>query len=427
MPEPISARRLALDVLDLVLGERRPLDEAFAGHPALAALSARDRSHARLLVATVLRRLGQIDAALDAFLRARPKPLRVMNLLRLGAAQLLFLLTPPHAAVAESVALATGREAFARGLVNAVLRRIAGEAAALVAAQDAARLNTPDWLWQAWCEAYGEGVARRIAEAHLAEPPLDLTVKEHAEVWARRLEATPLHGSTLRRAAGGAIEELPGYRDGAWWVQDAAAALPARLLPDVAGRSVLDLCAAPGGKTAQLAVAGAKVIALEASAKRAERLGANLARLELGAEVVIADARDWRPPAPVARLLLDAPCTATGTIRRHPDIAWHKTRDDVLRLATLQRQLLAAAVAMLEPAGIMVYASCSLQPEEGALVIERALADGLPAERLPVTPEELAGLPVELDAAGDVRTLPCQLADQGGLDGFFIARLRRLG
>jgi 16S rRNA (cytosine967-C5)-methyltransferase len=390
-------------------------------------LSAPDRGHARLLVATTLRRLGQIDTALDTLLRARPKPLRVMNLLRLGAAQLLFLLTPAHAAVAESVALATGRAAFARGLVNAVLRRLAREGAALIAAQDAPRLNTPDWLWQAWSAAYGEDQARAIAAAHLLEPPLDLTVKGDAEVWARRLDASALHGSTLRRAAGGPIEELPGYASGAWWVQDAAAALPARLLPDLAGRTVLDLCAAPGGKTAQLAAAGARVIALEASPKRAERLSANLARLALAAEVVIADAREWRPPAPAARLLLDAPCTATGTIRRHPDIAWHKTRADVTRLAGLQRQLLEAALDMLMPGGIMIYASCSLQPEEGVLLIERALADGLPAERLAIAPDELGGLGVELTAAGDVRTLPSHLPEQGGLDGFFIARLRRRG
>jgi len=427
MPERHSARRVALDVLDLVLGERGPLDEVFAGHPHLVTLSARDRGHARLLVATTLRRLGQIDTALDALLRARPKPLRVMNLLRLGATQLLFLMTPAHAAVAESVALATGREAFARGLVNAVLRRLAREGAVLIAGQDAARLNTPDWLWQAWSEAYGEDQARAIAQTHLLEPPLDLTVKGDAEVWARRLDAIPLHGCTLRRAAGGPIEELPGYAGGAWWVQDAAAALPAGLLPDLAGRTVLDLCAAPGGKSAQLAAAGARVIALEASARRAERLSVNLARLDLAAEVVVADARDWRPPAPAPRLLLDAPCTATGTIRRHPDILWHKTPADITRLAGLQRQLLEAALDMLMPGGIMVYASCSLQPEEGVLLIDRALAEGLPAERLAIAPDELGGLGVEITAAGDVRTLPCHLPEQGGLDGFFIARLRRRG
>jgi 16S rRNA (cytosine967-C5)-methyltransferase len=425
---PISARRVALDVLDLVLGERRPLDDVFAGHPQLGRLAARDRAYTRLLAATTLRRLGQIDAALDRFLRTPPKSLRVRNLLRLGAVQLLFLGTPAHAAVGETVALASGHESFARGLANAVLRRVASEGKALIEAQDPPRLNTPDWLWQSWSEAYGEERARAIASAHLVEPPLDLTVKEHPEVWARRLDAVHLYGNTLRRAAGGAIEDLPGYADGAWWVQDAAAALPAWLLPDeIAGRTVIDLCAAPGGKTAQLAAAGARVIAVEASPKRAERLSANLQRLRLGAEVVVADARDWRPQHPVGRLLLDAPCTATGTIRRHPDIAWHKTPADVARLAALQRRLLVAAADMLAPGGTLVYASCSLQPEEGAELIEAAFAEGLPLERWPVAPEELGGLAVDLTLAGEIRTLPCHLAGEGGLDGFFIARLRRRG
>ncbi len=424
---PISARRIALDVLDLVLGEQRPLDDVLAGHPRHSLLASRDRAHARLLAATTLRRLGQIDAVLDRFLRATPKSIRVRNLLRLGAVQLLFLGTPAHAAVGETVALANGRLGFARGLANAVLRRVAREGPGLIETQDAARLNTPDWLWQSWSQAYGEERARAIALAHLVEPPLDLTVREQPEAWARRLDADPLYGHTLRRPAGGAIEDLPGFADGAWWVQDGAAALPARLLPEIAGRTVIDLCAAPGGKTAQLAAAGASVIALEASPKRAERLIANLDRLRLGAEVVIADACEWRPARPADRLLLDAPCTATGTIRRHPDIAWHKTPADVARLAQLQRRLLAAATLMLAPGGALVYASCSLQPEEGIGLIDAALADGLPLERWPVAPEELSGLAVELTAAGEVRTLPCHLAEKGGLDGFFIARLRARG
>ncbi len=424
---PNGARRVALDVLDLVLGDRRPLDEVLAGHPKQGLLAARDRAHARLLAATTLRRLGQIDAVLDRFLRATPKSIRVRNLLRLGAVQLLFLRTPAHAAVGETVALASGRESFARGLANAVLRRVAREGQALVEAQDAARLNTPDWLWQSWSAAYGEERARAIAQTHLIEPPLDLTVKDHPEIWAGRLDAEHLYGLTLRRAAGGAVEDLPGYADGAWWVQDGAAALPARLLPEVAGQVVIDLCAAPGGKTAQLAAAGARVIALEASPRRAERLSANLQRLGLGAEVVVADARDWRPEHPAPRLLLDAPCSATGTIRRHPDIAWHKTPADVLRLAQLQRQLLDSAALMLAPGGALVYASCSLQPEEGALLIEAALEGGLPLERWPIAAEELGGLAVERTPAGEVRTLPCHLAGRGGLDGFFIARLRARG
>jgi 16S rRNA (cytosine967-C5)-methyltransferase len=425
MAAPMSARRLALDVLDRVLGEQRPLDETFAGHPRLGTLAARDRAFARLLLTTALRRLGQIDALLDRFLRASPKSIRARDILRLGAAQLLFLETPAHAAVAETVALASGPESFARGLANAVLRRLAGEGEALIAAQDAGRLNTPEWLWQSWCEAYGEPAARAIATVHLAEPPLDLTVKRDTDHWADRLDALRLASNSLRRAAGGLIEDLPGYAEGAWWVQDVAAALPARLLPDIEGRALIDLCAAPGGKTAQLAAAGARVVAVESSARRAERLRANLARLRLEAEVVIADARAWRPPRPVERVLLDAPCTATGTIRRHPDIAWHRTPADVARLAGLQGELLRAAIDMLAPGGVLVYASCSLQPEEGVRVIDRALAEGLAAERLTIDPAEVACLPVDLTPEGDVRTLPCHLAERGGMDGFFIARLRR--
>ena len=425
MPRPASARLIALDVLDRVLGEGRPLEETFGGHPALARLEGRDRAFARLLVTTVLRRLGQVDVLLDDLMRARPKAIRVHNLLRLGVTQLLFLETPPHAAVAETVALAAGAQAFARGLVNAVLRRVAREGKDRLAQQDAARLNTPDWLWRSWTTAYSEETARSIAEAHLVEPPLDLSLKSDPEGWAVRLGGEPLYGNTVRRPAGGAIEDLPGYDTGAWWVQDAAAALPARLLADVGGRAVIDLCAAPGGKTAQLAAAGARVIAIELSDRRAERLRANLKRLELEAQIEVADALAWRPSRPVGHVLLDAPCSATGTIRRHPDVAWHKTPEDVMRMATLQRQLLDATVQMLEPDGILVYASCSLQPEESALVIEQALAAGLPLARLPVQTRELDGLPVPITDEGDLRTLPCHLAERGGLDGFFIARLRR--
>jgi 16S rRNA (cytosine967-C5)-methyltransferase len=427
MPRPANARLIALDVLDRVLGEARPLDETFAGHPALPLLDARDRAFARLLVTTVLRRLGQIDALLDQFMRARSKTIRVHNLLRLGAAQLLFLDTPAHAAVAETVVLASAPHDFAKGLINAVLRRMAREGKERLARQDAARLNTPDWLWQSWTAAYGEPVARAVAKAHLTEPSLDLSVKSDPEGWAARLGGEHLYGASVRRPAGGAIEDLPGYDAGAWWVQDAAAALPARLLGNVHGRTVIDLCAAPGGKTAQLAAADADVIAVELSDRRAGRLRSNLARLQLGAQVELADALAWRPPRPASHVLLDAPCTATGTIRRHPDIAWHKTPADVTRMAELQARLLEAAVAMLAPGGVMVYASCSLQPEEGPEVIEQGLAAGLPVARMPIEASELDGLPVDLTEEGDVRTLPCHLPGRGGLDGFFIARLRRQG
>ena len=420
----ISARRLALDVLDRVLGQQQPFDDTFAGHPRLGSLSLRDRAFARLLLTTTLRRLGQIDALLARLVATPPRSASIRKLLRLGAAQLLFLDTPPHAAVAETVALCAHRHRSVTGFANAVLRRVARDGKAVVQTQDPVRLNTPDWLWESWREAYGEARAKAIAAAHLAEPPLDLTVRQDAERWAELLDATKIFDHSVRRAVGGPVEQLPGYGEGAWWIQDAAAALPVRLFGDIAGRKVADLCAAPGGKAAQLCVRGAKVTALEISQKRAERLRDNLARLRLEAEVVVGNALEWRPPGPQDAVLLDAPCTATGTIRRHPDIAWHKTPADVARMAELQGRLLAAAVEMVEPGGLVVYASCSLQPEEGPQLIAAALEAGLPVERVPVEAAELDGLAVDI-ADGDVRTLPCHLAGQGGLDGFYIARLRK--
>jgi 16S rRNA (cytosine967-C5)-methyltransferase len=419
-----SARRVALDVLDRVLGQGQPLDDTFAGHPALGSLDQRDRAFARLLLTTTLRRLGQIDALLAGFVTNPPRSASIRNLLRLGAAQLLFLETPAHAAVAETVALCAHRHRSVTGFANAVLRRVARDGKAVIASQDPLALNTPDWLRESWREAYGEARAKAIAAAHLAEPPLDLTVRQDVAQWAKRLEAARIFDHSVRRAVGGPVEQLPGYEEGAWWVQDAAAALPARLLGDVAGGKVADLCAAPGGKTAQLCAKGANVTAVEVSQKRAERLRINLARLRFAAEVVVGDVIEWRPPEPQDAVLLDAPCTATGTIRRHPDIAWHKTPADVAKMAELQGRLLAAAVEMVKPGGLVVYASCSLQPEEGPQVIASALAS-LPIERVPVARPELDGLQVDIMAEGDVRTLPCHLAEQGGLDGFFIARLRK--
>ncbi len=419
-------RRLALDVLGRVLGERRPFDESFAGHPRLRALAPRDRAFARLLVTTVLRRLGQLDDLLGRLLHQPPGTEQVRNLLRLGAAQLLWLGTPAHAAVGETVACAKAVRPAAAGLLNAVLRRVATEGDALVADQDELRLNLPDWLWQSWCDTYGEPAARAIVAASLAEPPLDLTVKAERALWAETLAAQPLGQASLRRAGGGAIDALPGYAEGAFWVQDLAAALPAQLLGEVAGRRVLDLCAAPGGKTLQLAAAGAAVTAVEISAKRAERLAANLARCQLSAKIVVADALSFEPLVPFDRILLDAPCTATGTIRRHPDIVWLKRPEDVQQMAELQARLLRHALGLLPPGGVLVYASCSLQPAEGLAQIEAALAGPAGIERLPIQAAELAGLPLAPTAAGDLRSLPSDLAELGGMDGFFISRLRRI-
>jgi 16S rRNA (cytosine967-C5)-methyltransferase len=424
-----NARKTALALLRAVLDDGRPLDEALAGNPHLARLEARDRAFARLLLVTVLRRLGQVDAAIDRCLDRpiRAKDIMLRHILRLGTAQLLFLETPPHAAVSTSLDLARGpRLAGQRGLLNAVLRRLSREGAALVEGQDAARLNTPDWLWDSWCAAYGETTARAIAEAQLGEPPLDLSCKGDAEDLAKKLGAEVLPGGSLRLPAGqGDVTRLPGYGEGAWWVQDAAAALPARLLGDVSGKQVIDLCAAPGGKTAQLAAAGAEVIAVERSVERLQRLQENLDRLQLGAALVEADAAEWSPPVPADAVLLDAPCSATGTLRRHPDIAWLKDSAQIASLTAAQDRLLAHAVAMVKPGGLLVYAVCSLQPEEGPQRIHALLSADDRVERLPLAASELPGFEDCLTPEGDLRSLPCHLPAQGGLDGFYACRLRR--
>ena len=437
----VSPRGVALNLVTAVLRKGRLFDEALAsggdsagdlGGNALDRLASRDRAFVRLLMATVLRRLGQIDAVIGHCLE-RPLPHKataVHDILRLGAAQLLFIQTPPHAAVDTSVELARARGFTAQlKLVNAVLRRISREGAALTEAQDAPRLNTPDWLWESWVAAYGEDQARAIATAHMAEPPLDLTVVGDPQGWAEKLGGVVLATGTVRLAKTTKVTELEGFKEGKWWVQDAASALPVRLLGDVAGTGVIDLCAAPGGKTLQLASAGAHVTALDRSRPRLARLEDNLARMSLEAETVCADATQWRPQSPASAILLDAPCTATGGLRRHPDVARLKTPDDVARLAALADRLLDAALDMLEPGGRLVFCTCSLEPHEGP---ERAAAFLQRAQEMklvPIEPEEMGGLTDELTGVvteeGYLRTLPCHLSQQGGMDGFFAARFEK--
>jgi 16S rRNA (cytosine967-C5)-methyltransferase len=424
-----TARAAALDLLQAVLRRKRALDEALAESALLSPLAPRDRGFARLLVATTLRRLGEIDQALTPLL-ATPLPAKasaVADALRLGACQLLFLGTPPHAAVGETVALVAGLGVLAgyKGLANAVLRRLDRERPTTDPA-----LNVPDWLARSWARAYGPATAGAIAAAHLREAPLDLSVKGEAGAWAAALTAEILPTGSLRIAdPAGAIEQQPGFAEGAWWVQDAAAAIPARLLaaqlPNRPSRAI-DLCAAPGGKTAELAALGIAVTAVDRSPKRLRRLRENLARLGLAAEVVEADAASWRPSEPAEAVLLDAPCSATGTIRRHPDLPWLRDPAELPKLTALQDRLLDNAVAMTRPGGIIVYATCSLQPEEGVERIEALLARGARIERVAIAAAEVGGLAELLTPRGELRTLPCHLAEKGGMDGFYACRLRRL-
>ena len=424
-----ASRSVALDLLQAVLRRHRPLDQAIVENRGLAELPVRDRAFARALVATTLRRLGTIDRLL-ARLIERPLPARaatVVDLLRLGVCQLLFLRTAPHAAVDSTVALVGRRgDAGLKGLANAVLRRIARDPDGLLAAVDDAEADTPEWLWLSWVAAYGASTAAAIARAHRADPPLDLTVREDPEGWAARLGGQVLPTGSVRLESTTMVEDLPGFAAGQWWVQDAAAALPVHLFGNVAGRRIIDLCAAPGGKTAQLAVAGADVIAVDRAAARLKRVTDNLMRLGVVAATVAADATQWRPPAPAEGVLLDAPCSATGTIRRHPDIPWLKTPEDVTTLAALQDRLLSAALDMTAPGGILVYCTCSLQPEEGPNRIAALIARGAPVQRVPVDPAEVGGLRELITRDGDLRTLPCHLSDRGGMDGFYACRLRRL-
>jgi 16S rRNA (cytosine967-C5)-methyltransferase len=429
----LAARRVAAGLIDGVLRRHRPLDEQLdEANSGLAALVERDRALARKLVGTVLRRLGTLRHLLSTALdRGFPADApRVETILLIGAAQIFWLDVPDHAAVDLAVRLAQADRRAARypGLVNAVLRRMARDGRAALASLDAAALDTPEWLMARWTGAFGRPAAHAIAAMHGEEPPLDLTVKQDPDGWAARLRGRVVATGTVRLVAHGPVSLLPGYVEGAWWVQDAAAALPVRLFGEVAGRRVADLCAAPGGKTAQLAAAGARVTAVDRSPTRLARLRDNLARLGLAAETIEADALEWQAE-PFDAVLVDAPCSSTGTIRRHPDIPWLKREADVAAMASLQARLLDRAVALTRPGGILVYCTCSLEPEECEMQVSALLERTPGLVRRPLAAAEVGGQAEFVTNAGDLRTLPCHWSDpdprMAGLDGFYAARLER--
>ncbi|HMM92768.1 RsmB/NOP family class I SAM-dependent RNA methyltransferase [Bradyrhizobium sp.] len=432
----LAARRIAADILDGVLHKHRTLDDQLDGagaHPGLKALADRDRALMRRLVATILRRLGTLGHLLSRLLdRGIPTDApRAQSALLIGAAQILWMDVPDHAAVDLSVRLVQSdrRAAKYAGLVNAVLRRCAREGQPLIEEVKAQTLDIPPWLLARWIAAYGEATAREMARAIGNEPSLDISVKSDAAQWASRLHGETLPTGTVRTLLQGSVTMLPGFSEGQWWVQDAAAALPARLFGDVAGKTIADLCAAPGGKTAQLAQGGARVTAVDRSPARMARLRDNLARLSLKADDVVTDAAEWPGSGNGGYdgVLVDAPCTSTGTIRRHPDVAWLRQEADIAALSALQKRLLQKAVSLLKPGGTLVYCTCSLEPEEGEQAIAALLATETGVRRAPIEAGEVADLSEILTASGDLRTLPCHLphADPrlGGLDGFYAARL----
>jgi 16S rRNA (cytosine967-C5)-methyltransferase len=440
----LAARMAAAKLLAIVIDAKTPLDgltDNENGHPHYLALEPRDRALVRAILTTALRFRVTI-AKLLAQRIERPLPPNahtLSHILHVAAAQILFLDIPDSAAVDLAVthAKADPRTARFAALVNGVLRSLArGKEAELRPALDST-LDTADWFAARLQRAYGPARTKDILAAHRVEAPVDFSVKSDAAGWAEKFGGIVLPTGTVRveRPASG-IAELPGYGDGEWWVQDAAAALPAMLLGNLAGKTVADLCAAPGGKTVQLILAGAEVTALDTSKSRLARLAQNLARLQLTATLVQADMLAWTPDALFDAVLLDAPCSSTGTVRRHPDVPWTKSAADIEKLADLQSRMVAAAAKLVKPGGRVVFSNCSLDPAEGEDLYHVFLSGAEGVEHDPIQPGEIpggeiAGIDGFITEAGTLRTTPADLSletpGMSGLDGFFAARFRRRG
>ena len=432
----LGARLVAAKLLSAIVDAKTSADgilDGGNGHPGFRALEGRDQGLVKAIILTALRFRGTIERAIDRCLD-RPLPpnaVALRHILHVGAAQVLYLDVPDSAAVDLAVAACAvdSRSQRFGGMVNAVLRRLAREKESLKLVSKPGE-NVPEWLMQRLTAAYGKERALAIAAAHLTPAPLDLTVKSDAAGWAEKLGGTLLPTGTVRLGAfDGPVTALPGFAEGAWWVQDAAAALPAKLFGDVSGLRIADLCAAPGGKTAQLASAGAKVTALDINANRMKRLQENLGRLQLEVETVVTDLSRYVPETPFDAVLVDSPCSSTGTIRRHPDVAYTKDAAEVEKLAEVQARLLGEAARMVRPGGLLVFSNCSLDPEEGEEMIAGFLKAHGDFSVDPIRPEELPGLEGAIDARGMLRTTPDMLPAEdpklAGLDGFFAARLRK--
>lgn len=435
----LNSRRLAASLVEAVLRQGRSFDDAFARANAedhYADMAANDRAFARLIATTTLRNAAALKQVLNTFLQ---KPLNFRSdalapVLLIASAQLLVLKTPPHAVINLAVEHARKRRATRHldKLTNAVLRKVADQGPSVFADLDLQRLVVPDWLWVRWSDAYGEDAARDIASVVLATPPLDISVKSDPETWATKLGGALLSTGSIRLESAGRVEDLPGYCDGSWWVQDAAAAMPTQLLGDVSGKAVLDLCAAPGGKTAALASQGANVTAVDVSDVRLQRLQKNLKRLNVAADVFVGNAETWQPDGAQLfdAVLVDVPCTATGTVRRHPDIFHLKRAEDVAKLQKTQSAILANAARFVKEDGLLMYCTCSLEPEECEMQIEAFLSTGAPFVRVPIAVGEAGIDAAWLTSRGELRTrpdhMPRETPEASGLDGFFAARLRRV-
>ncbi|EJF98283.1 ribosomal RNA small subunit methyltransferase B [Bartonella vinsonii subsp. arupensis Pm136co] len=438
----LAVRQLCVRLLGAVLDKHASLSgltDNEHGHPQYLGLSHRDRSLCRAILIAALRHRGQIIAALSRFLK-RPLPsqaLSLQHLLHVGVAQILYLDVPDHAAIDLAVRVAKLDPRMHRfsGVVNALLRNVAREADFL-RQQVPTIEGVPEWFGQLLVSTYGKEKADQILTIQSLEPPLDLTVKSDSIEWAKQLGGIVLPNSSIRLSGlDCSVSDLPGYTEGAWWVQDFAAALPAYLLGNIRGKKVADLCASPGGKTAQLALQGADVTAVELSANRVARLKANMERLHFTVRIWQGDVRNFQPQQLFDAVLLDAPCSSTGTIRRHPDILWTKSMGDIAKLAALQYDLLSAAIALVKKGGRIVFSNCSLAREEGEDLIEKILSERDDIVLEPIGREEMGALAHLLSLQGTLRTTPADFCHQSfdaendlflGMDGFFAARLRKV-
>lgn len=432
----LDVRMAASKILAAVIDKRTPLDgmlDQGHGNPTYRALSDADRSLCRAILNATLRHLPRIEAALASMLdKPLPEGARALqHVLTTAAAQILYLDIPSHAAVDLAVEQANRdprNRRFAK-LVNALLRRMVRERDAIL--EEGQSISPmPAWFLKRLTAAYGAEKAREIAESQLTPAPIDLTVKSDPKAWAERLQGQLLPTGTIRLAAfEGSIPSVSGFEDGEWWVQDAAASIPAQLFGNVEGKKIADLCAAPGGKTAQLVTRGAQVVAVEQSANRAKRLRENFARLKLEVDVVHSDLFDFKPDELLDGVLLDAPCSSTGTTRRHPDVLWTKGVSDIEKLAALQAKMLRHAITLVKPGGLIVFSNCSLDPLEGEVVVRDLLVENEAIERVPVEKTDWPGLEDAINDAGEFRTSPAMLPATdgyaGGMDGFFACILRR--
>lgn len=424
----LPPRQCAVQLLANVFGKRVHLEQAQEANTVFRTLSHADKAFCLRLVRLVCARHGELDALIDGWLE-NPLPENSANeirqILRLGLAQLLLAGIPAHAAVHSSVELAkqTHQGRFS-GLVNALLNRAVRDGAVQLQTLDGYTLNQPEWFRLRLEAAYGKEQARAIYAAQMNEAPVDLSLRGEAPTFPEDVDAIPLPTGSIRLHRAHGLENLPGYHEGLWWVQDAAAALPAMMLDAGKGAHVLDVCAAPGGKTMQLAAKGCVVTAIDRSAPRNDRLKENMTRMGFDVECVTADAVQWQPGRQWDFILLDAPCSATGTLRRHPEVVLTRGAEDIAKLTRLQAELLEQCFSLLKPGGIMVYAVCSLLAEEGTQQIQTLLARE-PHAKLAPLPEEIR-LPAELMAsAAELRTLPSHWADIGGMDGFYAARIQK--